>query len=215
MARQDDGVTYVGLNELTSWMGGITSRRVIQMVEEGIIIKEGRGKYPLKQNVANYINHLRQMAEGTHRKSDLSEEKLLTARIERKRRELEYAEQEGSLITVESHRAAMAEAFDMVRSNIRNLPGSIAPRLVGLDDARDVQQILSPAVDDALRAIVREAKEKISSNGLPDDLPFRKKLLAGGIKNLTDLLEVPALTEVPGIGPKRALKIRLWLEDRR
>ena len=34
MEKKDDGVTYVGLNELTSWFGGLTSRRVIQMVED-------------------------------------------------------------------------------------------------------------------------------------------------------------------------------------
>jgi phage terminase Nu1 subunit (DNA packaging protein) len=209
-----NGITYVGLNELTSWLG-LTSRRVIQMVEEGIIIKEGRGKYPLKVCITSYIEHLKRQAEGTGRRSELGEEKLLTARIERKRRELEYAEHEGSLVTVESHRAAMAEAFDLVRSNIRNLPGSVAPRLVGIDDPRDIQQILAPAVDDALRAIVRDAKKRIADEGLPEDLPARKQLEAAGIKDLADLLEVPSLTNLQGIGPKRASQIRAWMEDRR
>lgn len=209
----DNGVTYVGLNELTSWMG-LTSRRVLQMVEEGIIIKEGRGRYPLKICVTNYIEHLKRLAEGVGRKSELGEEKLLTARIERRRRELEFAEQEGSLITVESHRAALAEAFDLVRSNIRNLPGSIAPRLVGIDDARDVQQILAPAVDDALRSIVKKAKNRAADDALPPDLPGRAKLINAGINTLSELVEVPALTKVPRIGPKTAARIRAWMEDR-
>lgn len=208
-----DGITHVGLAELASWLG-VTTRRCIQMVEEGIVLKDGRGKYRLKESVLNFIAQQKRLAEGTGRKSDLSEEKLLTARIERKRRELDYAEQEGSLISLESHKAAMAEAFDMVRSNIRNLPGAIAPRLVGLDDARDVQQILSPAVDDALRAIVRESKRRVSDDGLPNDLPARKQLKAAGINTLSDLLDLPALTEVPGIGPSRARRIRDWMEDR-
>jgi len=209
---KSNGVTHVGLNELASWLG-VTTRRCIQMVEEGIVLKDGRGRYRLKESVLNFIAHQKRLAEGTGRKSDLSEEKLLTARIERKRRELEFATQEGSLITVESHKAAMAEAFDMVRSNIRNLPGSIAPRLVGLDDARDVQAILSPAVDDALRAIVRESKQRVSDDGLPPDLPARKQLQGAGINSLSDLLDLPALTEVPGIGKARAKRIREWMED--
>lgn len=185
------------------------------MIEEGIIVKEGRGKYPLKQNVTSYVEHLKRVAEGVGRKSELGQEKLLTARIERKRRELEFAEQEGSLVTVESHRASMAEAFDLVRSNIRNLPGSLAPRLVGLDDPRDIEQLLLKGVDDALRAIVREATAKAEEDGLPDDIPARKQLMDAGIEDLADLLEVPALTGVPGIGPKRAGQIRAWMEDRR
>jgi phage terminase Nu1 subunit (DNA packaging protein) len=210
----DDGVTYVGLNELTSWMG-VTSRRVLQMIEEGIVTKEGRGKYPLKSNVTNYIEHLKRLAEGTGRRSELGHEKLLTARIERQRKELQFAQQEGSLVTVESHRAAMAEVFDLVRSNIRNLPGAIAPRLVGLDDARDVQQLLAPAVDDTLRAIVGRAETRISDDGLPVDLPSRTILLAANVKTLVDLLEVESLTSLPGIGKARAAKIRVWMEDRK
>lgn len=209
-----NGVTHVGLNELASWLG-VTTRRCIQMVEEGIVIKDGRGRYRLKQSVTNYIEQLRRMAEGTGRKSDLSHEKLLTARIERRRKELEFAQEEGALVTVESHRAAMAEAFALVRSNIRNLPGSVAPRLVGLDDARDVQQILSPAVDDALRAIVKKAKLRISDDDLPPDLPARKQLKAAGITSLPRLLDVEEFTSLPGIGRVRAARIRAWMEDRR
>lgn len=209
-----DGVTYVGLTVLADWMG-LTTRRVLQLVEEGIAIKEARGKYPLMQNVTSYIEHLKRLAEGTGRKSELGHEKLLTARIERRRRELEFAEQEGSLVTVEAHRAALAEALDLVRSNIRNLPGAIAPRLVGLDDARDVQLVLMPAVDDALRSIVRKATKKIEdSDGLPDDIPGRKRLLKAGITTLVQLLEAEELTSLPGIGPSTASKLRVWMEDR-
>ena len=208
-----NGVTYVGLNVLAEWMG-LTTRRVLQMIEEGIVIKEGRGKYPLQANVTNYIEHLKRLAEGTGKRSELGHEKLLTARIERMRRELEYAQQEGSLVTVESHRAAMAEAFDLVRSNIRNLPGAIAPRLVGLDDARDVQQILAPAVDDALRAIVTKAEARIGDDGLPEDLPARNQLRDAGITSLIELLEIEELTILPGIGKARAAQIQAWMGDR-
>jgi hypothetical protein len=212
MGKAENGIIYVGLNELTTWLD-LTTRRVIQLVDEGVIPKEGKGRYPLKQCVLGYLAYLRGLAEGRGRTSELNQEKLLTARIERKRRELEYAEAEGSLITVESHRAALAEAFDLVRSNIRNLPGAIAPRLVGLDDARDVQAILIPSVDDALRAIISEAERRIEDDTLPVDLPGRTQLLAHGVSSLTDLLEVPDLRAVRGIGTKTEAKIKAWIRD--
>jgi len=203
----------VGLKELSSWLD-VTQRRVIQLTDEGVLPKEGRGKYRLQECVAQYIAYLRRMSEGTTRTSELNQEKLLTARIERRRRELEYAQHEGSLITIEAHKAAMAEAFDLVRSNVRNLPGALAPRLVGLDDARDIQQVLVREIDDALRSIVGKAERRIEdSEGLPKDIPGRGKLIAAGVRTLVDLIEVDQLTDLPGIGSATAKKIRLWMGD--
>lgn len=203
---------YVGLKDLAEWLK-LTQRRVIQLVDEDVIPKAGRGKYPLRACVTNYIVYLRKQAEGTTSKSELTEEKLLTARVKRKRRELEYAEYEGRLIDIESHKAAMAEAFDFVRSNIRNLPGTLAPRLVGMDDARDIQRVLVAEVDEALRAIVTGAKRQIEENeGLPDDVPGRTRLISAGIETLDDLLDVENLTDLHGVGPVTAKKVRLWLE---
>lgn len=205
---------YVGLNVLAEWLG-LTQRRVIQLVDEGVVEKKGRGQYHLQTNIARYIDYLRQMAEAGGKKTDLSHEKLLTARIERRRRELEYAQIEGTLITVDSHKAALAKAFDLVRSNVRNLPGALAPRLVGLEDPREVQQILVREIDDALRAIVSKAQRRAEdTEGLPEDLPGRRALVAHGVVSLVDLLDLEELTDVPGVGKATARKIRAWLEER-
>lgn len=212
MPKTTDEIQYVGLKELASWMDRST-RRVIQLVEEGVIPRAGRGKYPLKACQLGFIRHLTALSEGRGRTSELSEEKLLSARLERRKKELEFATAEGSLITLEAHERALEEAFLLVRSNIRNLPGAVAPRLVGLDDARDIQRVLVPAVDDALRAIVSEAEKLIGSDDLPADLPGRKPLIKHGVVSLSHLLDVPDLEEVPGIGPKTALRIEEWITE--
>ena len=212
MGKDSDEVQYVGRKELASWLK-LTTMRITQLVEEGVIPRAGRGKYPLKLCLQGYIDHLRAMAEGRGRTTELADEKLLTARLERRRRELEFAEAEGSLITVQAHESAITEALDLVRSNLRNLPGSVGPRLVGLDDARDVVAILAPAVDDAMRSIVAEAERRSQDDTLPEDLPGRRALLHQGITTLTDLLMVPDLQEVPRIGPKTAEKIHAWVQE--
>ena len=178
--------------------------------------RKGRGEYPLRECIAQYIRYLRRMVDGKTSKSQLSEEKLLTARLERKRKELDLARHEGSLIHVDDHVKAMAEAFDLVRSNIRNLPGSLAPRLTGLEDARDVQAILVREVDDALRAIVKDAQDRMEEPvGLPDDLPGRRQLEKAGVTDLVDILAVEDFTIYPGIGQATAKKLRAWLEEKR
>jgi phage terminase Nu1 subunit (DNA packaging protein) len=212
MAKANGEIQYVGLKELATWMGR-TTRRVLQLVEEGVIPKAGRGRYPLKACMMAYCKHLTDLSEGRGRTSELSQEKLLVARLERRKKELEFAAAEGSVILVKDHEKAMSEAFLLVRSNIRNLPGSVAPRLVGLDDARDIQSVLVPAVDDALRAIITEAERRMEDDTLPDDLPGRKPLIAHGVDSLPKLLDVPDLEQVPGIGPKTALRIDQWIQD--
>lgn len=202
----------VGRTELASWLN-LTTMRVSQLVEEGILTKASRGKYPLKQCVQGYLTYIKEAATGRGRTSEISEEKLLTARLERRRRELEFAAVEGSLITVESHEAAITEALDLVRTNLRTIPGSVGPRLVGLDDARDVVAILAPAVDDAMRSIVAEADRRSQDDTLPPDLPGRGALLRHGLTTLTDLLMVPDLLSVPGIGAKTEKKIQAWVKE--
>ena len=205
-------IRHVGRKELAGWLR-VTPIRITQLVEEGVIPKAGRGKYPLKQCVTGYLDYLRDRIEGRGRTSELSEEKLLTARLERKRRELEFATTEGSLITVESHEATVTEALDLVRSNLRNLPGSIGPRLVGLDDPRDIVAILAPAVDDAMRNIVAEAERRSEDDSLPPDLPGRRRFQRYGVTTLTDLLMLPDLSIVPGVGAKTAAKVQGWIRE--
>lgn len=211
MGKADTDVVYVGLKELTEYLDR-TPRRLIQLVDEGVLPKEGRGKYPLKDCIKAFVQHLSSLADGRSNKSELSEEKLLTARVERRRRELQLAQVEGSLITVDAHEQTLAEALDLVRTNLRNLPGSVAPRLVGYDDPRDVLNILSPAVDDAMRSIVSEAERRILDDDLPEGVPGRRYLLEYGIEDLPALVALPDLEMVPGIGRARATQIKDWIE---
>lgn len=212
MAKGEDGARYVGLKELAEYIPR-TPRRIIQLVDEGILPRRGRGKYPLQACVKAFCQHLDGIAEGKSNRSEIDDEKLLTARVERRRRELQLAQIEGTLITVDAHESTLAEALDLVRTNLRNLPGAVAPRLVGYDDARDILQILAPAVDDAMRSIVKQAQDRIIDQDLPEDLPGRRQLLKAGIKDLPTLVGLPDLEEVQGIGPKTAIKIEGWIKE--
>ena len=200
---------FVGSQELAEWLG-VTTRRIQQLAVEGVLPREGRGRYPLKICVKTYCDWKDQLLLKRGTSSELSEEKLLTARLERRTRELVFAEAEGSLITVAHHERVMGEAFSMVRQNIRNLPGALAPRLAGLDDPRDVERILVPAIDDALRSIVA-AGLAMADDTLPDDLPGKKALARAGVKTITGLLALGDLNDVPGIGAKTGEGILEWM----
>lgn len=209
MADLDD--VLVGAPELGQWLG-LTPRRIQQLVHESVLDREARGKYNLKNCVQAYTKYQDSQIMRTGASGELGEERLLAARLERKRKELEFAELQGRLITVDHHEEILQKAFSLVRANIRNLPGSLAPRLAGLDDPRDVQRILVPALDDALRAIVDEA-DRLGHEELPEDLPGRAALLEGGVTTISGVMSHPDLTQLKGIGRKTVERILAALAE--
>lgn len=76
--------------------------------------------------------------------------------------ELEAAEREGLLIPVEVMDEIVTDAFARVRAKIVSFKGGLAPRLVGLDSAREAKAVLGPAFDELIeecRATVEEEDE--------------------------------------------------------
>ncbi len=202
----DLGDITVTAPELGKWLG-ITPRRIQQLVHESVLEREARGRYNLRECVQAYTRYQDSQIMRTGASGELGEERLLSARLERKRKELEFAELEGRLITVEHHEETLSKALRIVRSNLLNLPGGLAQRLSGLDDPRDVQRILMSALEDVLRAIVREG-EGLGEGELPEALPGRAALIKGGVTTITGLMSHPDLTQIPGIGKKTAERIR-------
>jgi len=199
----------VSAPELSEWLN-ITPRRIQQLVQEGALPREARGRYPLKASVAAYTRYQDNQIMRTGASGELGEERLLAARLERRRKELEFEEAQGRVITTEHHEEVLGRAFAIVRANIRSLPGALAPRLAGIDDPREIQRILVPALDDALRSIVAEG-ERLGNQELPDDLPGRRALIDGGVTTITDAMAHPDLTLVKGIGARTAARIRAAL----
>lgn len=198
--------------ELGEWLD-LTPRRIQQLVHEGVLKRAARGHYPLKENVQAYTRYQDSQIMRTGASGELGVEKLQMARLERRKKELEFEHLQGRLLTVEHHEKVMGEVLAVVRRNIRNLPGSLSPRIAGLDDPRDVRRILAPALDGALRAIVAEG-ERIGQAALPDDVPGRAALIEGGVTTISELMSHPDLTLITGIGAKTAEKLRRFIADR-
>lgn len=202
----------VSAPELGEWLN-LTPRRIQQLVHEGVLERAARGRYPLKSCVQAYTRYQDGQIMRTGSSGELSDEKLRMARLERRRKELEFERLQGELITVEHHERVMADVLAMVRRNVRNLPGTLSQRLAGLDEPRDVNRILGPALDNALRSIVAEG-ERLGQEALPDEVPGRAALIEGGVTTISELMSHPDLTLIDGIGPKTAQKLRVFMADR-
>lgn len=73
--------------------------------------------------------------------------------------EIEAAEREGLVIPTAVMDELVTDAFARLRAKMIAAKGALAPRLVGLDSAREVKAVLGPAIDELieeLRAVAGE-----------------------------------------------------------
>jgi phage terminase Nu1 subunit (DNA packaging protein) len=121
--------------------------------------------------------------------------------------ELKAAEMESLLIPLAVHEDVLGRVLDRVRSRIRNIPGSWADRLVGLDSPKATVIVLRKMVDDVSSTLSSEADEIVSDprkQEIPADFPEVAVLRKGGVELFSELLDVDRLTDIPGVGPARA-----------
>lgn len=144
--------------ELAEKYLGLSTRRVRQLVKEGVVIKSQRGRYDLQKSVLGYINSLRQ----DEKKQDANLDKLKLSKeatalqheqLKKRKTELQVQELEKKL-----HRAEDVEYFwnAMViaaKSRLTSLPVKCAPILVGIEDRKEIQSILKREVAEALNEI--------------------------------------------------------------
>lgn len=71
-------------------------------------------------------------------------------------RQLEYDQKAGVVVMVADATAKVGELLSGVRSNLRAIPSSIAPRLVHIKDPAIMQATLQDHIDDALRALCED-----------------------------------------------------------
>lgn len=202
----------VSVKEVAAWLN-LTPRRIQQLAQQGVAVKAGRGKYHLKKSVQGYVRFLSDQVDRTGSSEELAQERLLTARAERQKKEIELARVLGTVISHEHHERLLSDAFELVRARLRHIPGKVAPRLVGLEEARDAQAVLVREVDEALRGLV-QAGEDIGDQDLPDSTPGHRQLRKAGITTVGALARVEDFTTIKGIGDARARRLRQWLEGR-
>lgn len=201
----------VPVKVVAEWLN-LTPRRIQQLSQQGVVKKSGRGRYDLKASVQGYTRFLSDQVDRTGSSEELARERLLTARAERQKKEVALARVLETVISVEDHERMLTDAFELVRARLRHLPGKVAPRMVGLEEARDAQAVLVREVDEALNGLV-QAGQDIGDEPLPQDTPWRTTLLQAGVDTIGALLRLEEYTNVPGIGDARAQALREWVQS--
>ncbi len=134
---------------------GLTSRRIRQLENEGVIKKIARGKYSLQDNIKSYITFIKTSSDLKENKTeegkiDYDEEHALLERRKREKIELELAAMRGTMHFSEDVQRVMNDMLSNFKAKILALPSRVAPRLMGIDTIADIQETLQSEVLEVL-----------------------------------------------------------------
>ncbi|MBN1077718.1 hypothetical protein [Clostridium botulinum] len=137
---------------------GLTTRRIRQLENEGVIKKIARGKYSLQDNIKSYITFIKTSADLKESKTeegkiDYDEEHALLERRKREKIELELASMRGTMHFSEDVERVMNDMLSNFRAKILALPSRVSPRLMGINTISDIQETLQSEVLDVLNEL--------------------------------------------------------------
>lgn len=145
---------------------GLSTRRIRQLTQEGVLPQVGRGKYVLGEAVQSYIAHLqekiREAAKSVDPK-DLQKELTRLRKAQADKAELEVAEYQGQLHRAEDVEAVWTEMLSNFRARMLAMPTKLAPIVALQDDVQEVQAQLKDAIYEALQELSEYDPEQIAS----------------------------------------------------
>lgn len=132
---------------------GLTSRRINQMVEEGIIDRLGPGKFDLLDTVNKYITHLQTTSNAKNIDGSTSalkeKEDMMLKKAKRQKAELELQQLEGTLIYAEEAKRMYIGLVLNARSKFLGMPYILAPKLYKRS-MEEISEELEKAIHGAL-----------------------------------------------------------------
>lgn len=134
---------------------GLSTRRIRQLEEEGVINKIARGKYSLQENIKSYITFIKATADLKENrieelKIDYDKEHALLEKAKREKAELEVAQMQGRLHEAADIEREMNKMLAAFRAKILAIPSKLAPQLLAQTDISITESILQTEVYNAL-----------------------------------------------------------------
>lgn len=139
---------------------GISDRRIRELRDDGVIPDNGQGRYVLGEAVSAYCAHLRPASGkaaggGSELANTLDEAKVRLTNAQARKVELQVKEMEGSAVSAEDLEIVVGAVVDALRQNTLALPARVAPLLVGVKTAAEVQDKLSGHCNELCGSLAR------------------------------------------------------------
>ena len=203
--RNGQGATAKQLADLLE----LTPRRVQQLAKEGTFPKIERGRYPLVECVRAYVRYWQERADGRFTDNELDQARLQREQLEVRKRAVEVARAEGSVVALEDHEEVIRKLLGAARGIILGIPGAWGSRVVGIGTPVEGLQMMTRLADEIVEGVASSAGEfdmedAAGPEPIADDFPGAKKLRAAGIDTMEKLRALDDFTIVHGIGEKTA-----------
>ena len=134
-------------------MFGVASRRIIQLTDEGILERVGRGSYDLTKSVLAYITHLKSRTGAANDSKTIETEKLaedmMLKRARREKAELELKLYKGGLHKAEDVEQLYTGIILNAKAKLDAIPSKLAPKLINIKDPDFIFELIQ---DEILRA---------------------------------------------------------------
>ncbi len=141
----------------------LSERRVQQLVKEGVLSKEERGRYPFMTNVKGYVMYLQARVDGNNKGIiDLDEARKRKLQAEAMMAELELERTQENTISVADHGEFVGKLGDTIKGRLMVLPSKLAPALA----LETKQGLCKQIVEDEIRSALKEVSRVISDNEL-------------------------------------------------
>jgi hypothetical protein len=145
----------------------ITARRVNQLVDENVIVRESDGKFNVADSVERYFENKYKSAAGT----DYDLEHALLERAKRGKAEIDLAVMKSKLLWADEVEQLVAGMIITFKARLLSLPTKCAPMVLGQKSMPSIVEILNNAVYEALSelhevpaSVVITASEKEALN---------------------------------------------------
>ena len=153
-----DGNEIVVSTKVVADILDVTTRRVGQLCEEGILNKVKNGSFLLVPTIRNYIRYLKTKndAEGSvdgDISEEYSKEHTLLEKAKREKAELEVALMKGKVHAGEDVEREMTKMLGAFRAKILSIPSKLAPRVAIQSDTTKIEDMIRDEVYAALKEL--------------------------------------------------------------
>ena len=178
MEKKENGKAYSDVSGMLvsakalAEMFNVTQSWIRTLERDGILVKESRGKYDLKNSVKNYIMNLRVkideqtqadprcLDEDLEGELDLDKEKAIHERVKRHISELRLALMKGDVHKSEDVEMVMTDMLSKFKTRIECLPSKLAPIMAMETNKEKVKDIL----DREMRQVLEQLSEYNASD---------------------------------------------------
>ena len=152
-----DGEKLIVSTKVVADMFDVTTRRVGQLCEEGILTKIKQGSFELVPTVRDYIRFLKArndtVSETTSVAEEFNKEHTLLEKAKREKAELEVALMKGQCHASEDVEREMTKMLSAFRSRVLSIPSKVAPKASVTDDITAIEAMLRDELYNALKEL--------------------------------------------------------------